>query len=159
MFERNPIDNLNASAIAVEITCQDGTIIVGRAALDNGKSVHQLLAGDGNFLYVEGPDGDGDFVAKSSIKGLKVIKPVQPRALRQPSQTGGTFDPARVLGVDRQAPWDEIHSAYRKLAKLYHPDRYAGVELPSEVAAYLDGKAKQVNQAFRMLKSERSARS
>lgn len=30
--------------------------------------------------------------------------------------------PRGILGVDRNADWDAIKAAYRKLAKLHHPD-------------------------------------
>jgi DnaJ-domain-containing protein 1 len=155
VFERNPIDNRNAMAIAVEITLDDGTLLHGRTALDKGRSVHQLMSGEDSFLYVERADGDADFIPKASIKGLKIVRPVIPQPLRQPSSSG-QFDPARVLGVATDATWDEIRAAYHQAVKLYHPDRFAGIDLPPEVASYIDAKAKQINQAFRMLKAARS---
>lgn len=156
MFERNPIDNANALAIAVEITLDDGRTIMGRAALDRGTSVHKLLTAAGDFLYVQSYDGDDDFIPVNTIANLKILKPVKPSALRQPTQAGADLNPAHVLSVDPHADWDTIRTAYRRLAKLYHPDRYASLDLPDEVAAYLDAKAKQINQAFRMLKGGRS---
>ena len=156
MFERNPVDNINAVSVAVEITLDDGSGMVGRAAIDKGKSVHQLLNGEGDFLYVEGPGGEGDFIPKASIKGLRIVKPIQPRALRQPPPSDSAPDPARVLGVEAAAPWADVHAAYRRLAKMYHPDRYSSIELPPEVQAYLEDKAKQVTQAFQLMKASRN---
>lgn len=157
VFERNPIDNRNATAIAVELRLEDGTVLHGRTALDKGRSIHQLMSGNDTFIYLELADGDADFVPKSDIKGLKIIRPVVPQPLRQPSGSMA-FDPARALGVQPDATWDEIRAAYHRQLKAYHPDKFAGVDLPPEVAAYLDAKSKQINQAFRMLKSARSGR-
>ena len=46
-----------------------------------------------------------------------------------------------VLGVSSSATQDEIKSAYRKLAKQYHPDLHPGDEAAAE-------KFKQVNEAY-----------
>lgn len=154
MFERNPIDAHAATVIAVVVTLDDGRTIHGRAALDRGHSVHRLLAGDDAFLYVEQSDGAGQFVPKAQIRGVSIVRPIVPRPLRQPEALLGAFDPRRVLGVGVDAPWPEIKRAYRTLAKRYHPDRFESVDLPAEVAAYLDAKSRQINQAFDILKAE-----
>lgn len=47
----------------------------------------------------------------------------------------------KVLGVDKSASQDEIKSAYRKLAKQYHPDLHPGDEAAAE-------KFKEINEAY-----------
>jgi len=153
MFERNRIDNRAETLIAVEITLADGTIIAGRAVLGPGKGVHKLMEKDEAFLYVDAFDGEGVFVPKADIKGLKVLNSGRQTSLMLPIPDARNFDPYRILGIETTATFDAIRDAYHRLSKLYHPDRYAGIELPPEVAAYLDGKAKSINAAFRALKS------
>ena len=53
-------------------------------------------------------------------------------------------DPYAVLGVSRNATQDEIKSAYRKKAKLYHPDLHPN----DPVAAQ---KFKELSEAYQLI--------
>lgn len=152
MFERNPVDNKTESLIAVEIALADGSKASGRAVLGPGKGVHKLLEDKDGFLYIDGFDGEGAFIPKSDIRGMKVLSPGKPSAMNLSIPDARNFDPYRVLGLEKDASADAIKAAYHRLTKLYHPDRYANVGLPQEVAAYLEGMAKTANAAYRALK-------
>lgn len=56
-------------------------------------------------------------------------------------------DPYTVLGVGRQASQDDIRSAYRKLAKQYHPDRNQGDKTAED-------KFKAITAAFEIIGDE-----
>ena len=56
-------------------------------------------------------------------------------------------DPYEVLGVSKSANQQELKSAYRKLAKKYHPDLNSGDEEAAE-------KLKEVNEAYSILSDE-----
>lgn len=55
-------------------------------------------------------------------------------------------DPYKVLGVSPDASDEEIKSAYRKLAKKYHPDRNPGDQEAAK-------KMQQINAAYEMIKN------
>ena len=157
MFERNRIDNVSVVTVAVEITLADGNVITGRAVVASSRSVHKLMDGPDTFLYIDQFSGEGTFVPKASIKLLKLVSPSRPQSLHLHIADATLFDPYKTLGIGRDAPWDQIKCAYHELTKVYHPDVYAAVALPPEVAGYLDGRMKQINTAFRLLKSTRTA--
>ena len=152
MFERNPIDNKNETLIAVEVAMADGSKVSGRAVLAPGKAVHKLLEAGEPFLYVDGFDGEGAFLPKAEIRGLKVIQPARAQALTLMIPDARNFDPYRILSLEKGASFEEIRDAYHRLTKVYHPDRYASVELPREVKVYIEAMAKNVNAAFRALR-------
>ena len=63
-------------------------------------------------------------------------------------------DPSKILRVPPTAPADAVKSAYRALAKKYHPDNYAG----SPVADLADEKMKEINQAYDTIMAQRKGR-
>lgn len=63
-------------------------------------------------------------------------------------------DPYKVLGVPPTATDDEVKTAYRELAKKYHPDNYAD----SPLADLAGEKMKEVNEAYDQVMAERRGR-
>lgn len=55
----------------------------------------------------------------------------------------------KVLGVEKTATADEIKSAYRKLAKKYHPDMYTTASDDEKKKA--EEKFKEINHAYEVL--------
>jgi len=55
-----------------------------------------------------------------------------------------------ILGVSKNATPDEIKSAYRKLAKQYHPDFHPGDKAAAE-------KFKEINEANAIISDEQKA--
>ncbi|MCQ2409558.1 MAG: molecular chaperone DnaJ [Clostridia bacterium] len=57
-----------------------------------------------------------------------------------------------ILGVDKNASQDDLKSAYRKLAKKYHPDVYAASPESEKKAA--EEKFKEINHAYEVLSDD-----
>ena len=62
-------------------------------------------------------------------------------------------DPYEVLGVPRSASEQEIKSAYRELAKKYHPDNYQN----NPLADLAQEKMREINEAYDTIVKERVA--
>ena len=58
-----------------------------------------------------------------------------------------------VLGVSEHATPEEVSLAYHRLARLYHPDRVAG--LAPELQALAEKRMKEINAAYAVLKQRR----
>ncbi len=56
-----------------------------------------------------------------------------------------------ILGIDKSATSEQIHKAYRKMAGLYHPDRFA--TQTAEVQQKAHNHFLEINKAFRRLKT------
>ncbi|MFM9846162.1 MAG: J domain-containing protein [Hyphomicrobiaceae bacterium] len=150
MFERTRIDNIpEPSAVPAEVTLLDGSVLKGKVLVPVGKVLADALNSSGPFLEFEPYGGDRRFVAKSQIASLKPVG--VPKAGNLHVRGAETFDPHSILGVPQSADWEEIRQSYHKLAKLYHPDRYASASLPDEVGEYLANMVRRVNAAYAAL--------
>lgn len=59
----------------------------------------------------------------------------------------------KILGVDKNAPEEEIKKAYRKLAIEYHPDKVA--YLGDDIRKDADEKFRKINAAYEKIKKEK----
>lgn len=74
---------------------------------------------------------------------------------RETDVTSTTSDgPYAVLGLTRQASWEQIRRAHRALVSALHPDRFVG-ESP-EVIAHAEQRVRDVNEAFAEIRRQRS---
>jgi curved DNA-binding protein CbpA len=61
------------------------------------------------------------------------------------------IDPYRILGLPIDASAEDVHAAYRELARRYHPDRNAGREASARMV--------ELNEAYSWLKDDGRRRS
>ena len=57
-------------------------------------------------------------------------------------------DPFQILGIAKTTDRDGLRTAYKALARMYHPDRFAGSDLPPEVEEYINTMARRINAAY-----------
>ena len=154
MFERNRTDNVpEPSAVPVEVALVDGTIARGKLLVPAGKTVADALNGAGGFVEFEPYGGQRGFLAKAQLASITPVQvPKAPNLSERLGDPGG-FDPYAVLGLSAGASRDAARQAYFRLAKAYHPDRYATAELPEEVRDYLATMARRVNAAHAALEA------
>jgi hypothetical protein len=139
MFDRS---NRSEGPLYVEIALTDGRDLRGRLLAQPGRSLTELLNGASAFIEFEPFGEKRTFLAKAALRSVTPLQLGPP-----PGLAVGDFDPFAVLGLSRTATREEAREAHLKLAKVYHPDRYAMTDLPVEVRAYLSAMAQRINAA------------
>ncbi len=61
------------------------------------------------------------------------------------------MDPYEVLGVSPKATLGEVTAAYRTMAQIFHPDRFA--EAPENVRTEAERRMKALNEAYSMART------
>ena len=152
MFDRGSRDEAGGP-VAVEITLEDGQVLHGKLLVPPGRGLSDVLNAASPFVEFEPVSGDRMFIAKSALQAVKPTNvPSAPELWAGPTQ-GSTFDPFAVLGIKPGSTREQAREAYVRLAKIYHPDKYAAVELPREVRDYLSVMARRVNAAHQAVEA------
>lgn len=156
MFERNRIDNVsqgsaNLTAVPAEVIMADGELLVGHFVIQATRPFSEVLNSDVPFVEFEPFHRERRYIAKSAIRSVKLMDAPAGRTLEARRPLPGEFDPYQALGVRRDAEWEDIRHAYIRLTKIYHADRFASVELPDEVRAYLKDMSTRINTAYATL--------
>lgn len=158
MFERNRVDNtLQHMTVPAHITLNDGSVHKGKFIVSAARSIYDVLNGETKFLEFETFTGERSLIAKATLASINIVNVPAAGGLKAKLADGDTFDPHAVLGVTRDAAWDDVRQAYLKLSKVYHPDLYANVALPLEVKDYLAAMARRINAAYKALEEPQQA--
>jgi DnaJ domain len=159
MFERNRVDNTSntahQTAVPAEVTLSDGQVQTGHLIINSARAVVDVLNGETLFIEFEPFGSARRFISKHAVLAVRIIEAGAASSLEQRRPINGEFDPYGALGVARNAEWDDIRQAYLRLAKAYHADRYASIELPAEVREYLQQMSRRVNAAYTLLEAPR----
>lgn len=158
MFERNKVDTVTRlHTVNVEIECHDGCTLSGRIAIPASRPLLDALNGQGCFIEFEPFEGERRLLAKSALRSIRLLRPPKAPRLDADAPDRSGFDPHAILEVTKGIDADGLRRAYLERSKAYHPDRFASVELPAEVTAYLETMARRVNMAYEALQPEATA--
>jgi DnaJ-domain-containing protein 1 len=156
MFSKaDPANNLKGFRVTLKLRSGDSE--TGAILVPAHRSLREALNDEAPFVEIEGEAGRRSFVLKTEIARVDPHAAAEPRAGERSSGDASRFDAADarlVLGVGADATDEEIHAAWRDLAKAYHPDRLAALGLPDEMLRHADRVLARVNAAFQRLKSE-----
>jgi len=154
MFERNKVDNsVQQMSVPAEITLDSGEILRGRFLISAARSIYEVLNGNTYFLDFETYAGERSLLSRAAIKAVKITNVPNANHLKGRMRETESFDPHVVLGVEIETPFEQVRASFVKLSKIYHPDRFAGVDLPPEVKDYLAAMARRVNTAYAVLEA------
>ncbi|MEZ5775941.1 MAG: J domain-containing protein [Hyphomicrobiaceae bacterium] len=143
---------INRAPVSVSITLQTGVVLRGILMVSRTRTLADELNRGEPFIEFEPHEGDRMYIARSSISAVKEMDIPRTDGLAKKLSNLTQFDPYETLGVTKQSSTEEIRLAYLKLAKSYHPDRFAMLDLPHEVVEYLSAVATRVNLAYSELR-------
>jgi hypothetical protein len=147
MFNRGGRD-FEGVPVSVEIVLEHGQALQGKVVIPPGRTLPEVLNGGTCFIEFEPFGGERTFISKSALRSVKPnTVPRAPNLWAGPTE-GSNFDPFTILGLKPGSTQEQARETYLRLAKAYHPDRYAAIELPQEVRDYLSVMARRINAAY-----------
>jgi hypothetical protein len=136
----------------VTLTFHDGSKAVVSVKLPLSGKLAEALNNTDQFLDVISGDGEPHFIAKSRVARAEATEiPKADLNQQRRSADQAQFNPHAVLGIKSSASPEEIRAAYVALVKMYHPDRYATLDIPQEMKEYAAAMQARINLAYEQL--------
>ena len=159
MFEKSRASNLTSQTtqIPATITLSSGETLNGSIIAAGTGRLPEVLNSPSSFIEIISHIGDTRHINKAAIVSIDPLTVAAADQLSRRNVDAAAFDPYAILGVGWQASLPELHQAYLKLARTYHPDRYAHAGLPAEVTGYIAAMAKRINAAWEILSRSQAA--
>jgi hypothetical protein len=144
----------NKIEIEVSIRMVDGSVVRGTLNPGLVASLDSVLNKETPFLEFTSKEGQRRYIAKSHIASVEPVEPLKKPALSATKKDGRFTDSYELLGIEKGCSLDAARSAFHSKVKLYHPDKFSGIELPPEVLAYMNDMFRQTNTAFTEIRAE-----
>lgn len=143
-----------ATRQAVRLKLFSGSIETGTMEVPAGQRLEELLNGASAFLAWRRSDGVDVLVNRDAVEAVEPANAPAADQLDRHLDRTGMLDPAAVLGVSPTASAAAVRTAYHALAQRYHPDRFAGLDMPAEMTAYANAMFGRINAAYRALQDK-----
>ncbi len=138
----------NSDVVNLEVILADGSVMKGEFLQPRDKTLREIFNMPELFIDLDCMMNGPTVIAKSQIQTVRVNTPPKADQIERREKLLEKSDAWGVLGIQRGADRDAVRKAYIALAHLYHPDRYDNIELPREVAAYMNAMARRINAAY-----------
>lgn len=145
----------NSDPIKVELFMTDGSRRIGVVLKPRDKTLREIFnQGHERFVDFDCAEYGETIVAKPSIMEIRpydIKRDADKEAVKDFEAKAALVERAdahSLLGVQPGAAVEEIHAAYIKRARAYHPDRFGEIDIPAEIRTYLDAMARRINAAY-----------
>lgn len=133
---------------SVDIELVNGKSIRGMLERPRSKPLPVFINGDDAFIEVNLPDGTAVQLAKTAIVTCRERTAIKADPLGSASKVPDSENPLVVLGIKAAESREQVRHAYLTRMRIYHSDRYGGVDLPPEVRSHMENMAKRINLAY-----------
>ena len=135
-----------------KLTLTDGKSLIVSVKLPLSGKLTDAFNSAETFIDIITGDGAQQVINKSIIARAETIDP--PKAglnqQRRAADKSG-FNPYAVLGIEKTTTPEDIRAAYVALVKIYHPDRFASLDIPQEMKNYAAAMQARINMAYQQL--------
>jgi hypothetical protein len=141
-----------AQRAMAKLTLTDGKSLIVSVKLPLSGKLTDAFNSVEAFVDIITGDGSQQVINKSIIARVETMDP--PKAgLNQQRRSAdkSSFNPYAVLGIEKVASPEDIRAAYVTLVKIYHPDRFASLDIPQEMKDYASAMQARINMAYQQL--------